>query len=264
MDPFSRIASEGVLLVGGAAAILLQVSHPLVAAGVAEHSDFRRDPVARLRGTLGYVYAQASGDAELAAATTALVARAHAPVRREHSDARPGYSADDPELQFWVVATLYRTADVIARAVLDPLDEAEADAVYAGYARLGTALGMPAERWPSDRAAFQREWTAQLSRLSVGDEARGIARDLLHPERPLLLRPLMPLVRLVTPALLPTGPRREFGLRHGPVRARIVHAGARAMRVLWPRLPRTVRTLPQRIVLRGLRRHLAGRSAPLG
>jgi uncharacterized protein (DUF2236 family) len=39
-----RVASEQVVLLGGGRALLLEVAHPLVAAGVAQHSDFRRDP----------------------------------------------------------------------------------------------------------------------------------------------------------------------------------------------------------------------------
>jgi len=48
-----RLNREAMLLLGaGPRALLLQIAHPLVAAGVAEHSDFRSDPWARLSGTL--------------------------------------------------------------------------------------------------------------------------------------------------------------------------------------------------------------------
>ena len=41
-----------LLLGAGPRALLLQIAHPLVAAGVADHSDFRSDPWRRLDGTL--------------------------------------------------------------------------------------------------------------------------------------------------------------------------------------------------------------------
>src|SRR5205085_7905617 len=44
-----RINGERVGLLGWGRAILLQVAHPLVAAGVAQHSQFARDPLGRLR-----------------------------------------------------------------------------------------------------------------------------------------------------------------------------------------------------------------------
>jgi hypothetical protein len=43
-----RVNREAILLLGGGRALLLQVAHPLVAAGVAEHSNFRTAPLTRL------------------------------------------------------------------------------------------------------------------------------------------------------------------------------------------------------------------------
>ena len=40
-----RVDRELFVLLGGTAALLMQVSHPLVAAGVEQHSDFVRDPI---------------------------------------------------------------------------------------------------------------------------------------------------------------------------------------------------------------------------
>src|SRR4051812_11300983 len=48
-----RVNSQGVLLFGGGAAVILQVAHPLVAAGVSQHSNYREDPWGRLYRTLG-------------------------------------------------------------------------------------------------------------------------------------------------------------------------------------------------------------------
>ena len=53
---FERYARDGALVLGGAAAILLQVADPVVARGVGQHSAFADDPMRRLRHTLGYVY----------------------------------------------------------------------------------------------------------------------------------------------------------------------------------------------------------------
>src|SRR5881397_56153 len=47
-----RVNREGALLLGGGRALLLQVAHPLVAAGVAQHSNYREDPWGRLYRTL--------------------------------------------------------------------------------------------------------------------------------------------------------------------------------------------------------------------
>ena len=47
-----RLVSRWSVLAGGPAAILLQVGHPSVAAGVSQYSSFARDPFGRLERTL--------------------------------------------------------------------------------------------------------------------------------------------------------------------------------------------------------------------
>ena len=47
-----RVNGEAVLLLGGGRALLLQVAHPGVAAGVAEFSNYREDPCAASTGPL--------------------------------------------------------------------------------------------------------------------------------------------------------------------------------------------------------------------
>ena len=53
----AALAREAVILAGAGAAILLQVAHRPVGAGVAVHSRFTEDPMRRLRHTLAYIYA---------------------------------------------------------------------------------------------------------------------------------------------------------------------------------------------------------------
>ena len=57
-----RINREAVLLGAGPASLLLQVAHPLIAAGVAQHSDFASDPFGRLRRTLATTLDLVFGD----------------------------------------------------------------------------------------------------------------------------------------------------------------------------------------------------------
>ena len=66
----------------GLPAIVLEILHPSVVAGVQDHSDYRQDPFQRARATLGYVLTTTFGNT---AAATALIER----VRHIHS-ASPG------------------------------------------------------------------------------------------------------------------------------------------------------------------------------
>lgn len=232
-----EVSAEGALLAGGGAAILLQVADPVVAAGVARHSDFAARPLLRLRATLTYVYAVVFGSEVQAAAARSMVDRAHSPVA----------GAFDPELQLWVASTLYKTGSDLDERIWGPLDPASAERVYQENAVLGTALQMPPALWPQDLSAFLAYWESRVARLEVTADARRIALDLLHPASlPWWLRPGMPLVRLLTAGLLPARIREEYGLPWSRLRARRFGFALRALAAVYRRLPRRLRHWPSR------------------
>src|SRR3569623_175365 len=89
------------LLVGGSAALMLQMLHPRVLAGVWDHSGFRDDMQARLRGT-ARVVAQTTFETRAAAeAQLARVRHVHDAVAGTLPDGTP-YSANAPRLLAWV------------------------------------------------------------------------------------------------------------------------------------------------------------------
>jgi uncharacterized protein (DUF2236 family) len=239
-----RFASDGVLIVGGARAILLQVADPTVAAGVARHSDFSHRPVSRLRNTLTYVYAVVLGTPAQAETVAGFVNRAHVPVNR----------ATDAALQLWIAATLYETAAQVHGIVYGDADERLADEVYREYERLGTSLQMPAELWPKSRAAFERYWEARLTALEVTDDARQIAHDLFAPAvAPAWLRAGLPLARLLTIDLLPASLREAYGFEWGPRERRRAARAWRVIRLVARVLPARTKAWPARHYLGKLR-----------
>ncbi len=241
------IGAEAVLLAGGGRAILLQLANPAVGHAVADHSDFAADPLRRLRNTLTYVYALVFGTPHQVAAVTAMVQRAHAPVRSAR------YDASDARLQLWVAATLYETATSLHARVFGPLDEASADRVYRDYAVVGTALGMPAALWPLDREAFRLYWEAQLAQLQVDDRVRAVAEQVLHPASgPVWLRALMPVARLATAGLLPPTLREAYALPWGERRQRRFDRLMGATASLYPLRPARLRHWPKNHLLKRL------------
>ena len=239
---------EGVFLVAGARAILLQIAHPAVGAGVAEHSDFVHRALGRLHGTLSYLYALQFGSPEDVRSVQRRVNRAHAPVRG------PGYTAFDPELQRWVAATITQSMLQLHEGAFGPLGREEADEIVHRSRVVGTALQMPEELWPSSRAAFDAYWERELGRLEVTPAARRVARDLLGGGLAAWwLRPLGPYLRLITAGLLPPELRAPFGFRWSArQQARFDRALARTFAV-YRALPTVVRTAPSRFFLARVR-----------
>src|SRR5438128_8311522 len=95
-----RVNRESALLLAGGRALLMQLAHPAVAAGVDEHSDFRRRPLARLLRTLDLYLQLSFGDRGEALAAAQAINHVH------HGVHGAGYTAVEPSLLFWVQATL--------------------------------------------------------------------------------------------------------------------------------------------------------------
>jgi uncharacterized protein (DUF2236 family) len=253
LDPVAlrleHISDEAILLAGGARAILLQLALPPVGHGVANHSDFATDPLRRLRHTLTYLYVVVYGTAEEVARVTGYVDRAHAPVHSEPG-AVPAYDAFDPRQQLWVAATLYDSATTVYEAVFGAPAPDDAESLYRQYSVLGTALQMPLELWPRDRAAFAEYWRATREELRVDAASRSVAHELLHPANaPLWIRAAMPIARLLTAGFLDDGLRTAFGLPWSARRQRRFDRTVRLLAATYPRLPRVLRHLPARHVL---------------
>jgi uncharacterized protein (DUF2236 family) len=233
-----KLASESVLLLGGGRALLLEVAHPLVAAGVAEHSQFREDPLGRLQRTLDAMSTIAFRHRAAALEAARRVERAHARVRGRLADgagrfpAGTAYSGRDPELMLWVWATLVDTALVVTDRFVGPLAPEARESYYAEQRVVARVLGIPAELLPADCAGFAAYFEGMLAgdALAVTHTAREIASAVLDP--PLRL-PATGVARLVTAGLLPVRLREAFGLAWDAARERRLEelcASARALR----------------------------------
>lgn len=256
-----QLNREAMLLLGaGPRALLLQLAHPSVAAGVADHSDFRADPWRRLAGTLRSYLTIVYG-------TTAA---ANAEIRRLNALHRgivgQGYSARDPALSMWVHATLVDSTISVYDAWLEPLSEARRAAFYAETRPIGRAFGVPEDLLPADIAAFEAYMGAMLGPagpVRVSPVARELAGIVLRPP----LAPLAPLVPGPTASvartlarippgayswtlwpsvgLLPASVRDDYGLAWGR-RERAVSAWLVAGWRGWrPLLPAGFRQMPK-------------------
>lgn len=247
-----RWLADSTPVAAGGRAILLQIAHPVVAAGVRRHSDFARRPQQRLAHTLMFVYAVVIGTEADAAVATAFVDRAHRPVA----------GADEIDRQRWVAATLFDSARQAHELFGDPLTKRDAERVLAAYAPIATSLRVPADGWFDSVAAFDAYWDATLPSLQVTDDARGIVRDLLHPRfAPLWVRAAMPLVRVVTVGMLPDALRTAYGFAWGPREQRRFRRTVAFVHRVRGLVPGWVLRLPGPLLLRAMHR-IAARYAP--
>jgi uncharacterized protein (DUF2236 family) len=247
-----RVGREGALLLGGGRALILQVAHPLVAAGVAEHSNYREDPWGRLYRTLDLTTRAVFGDTQMAADAAARLRGVHSRVRgitREPAGRFPAgtpYSASDPELLMWVHATLVDTALLFYDRYVRRLTIAERGRYYEEQKALAEAFGVPRERQPADYAQFNEYVAAMLESDAIGatDTLRDVVDAVLRPPLPFPARPLADALALVTVGTLPERLRTELGLGWGPHRGRLLGVSGTVARAALPLLPGLLRELP--------------------
>lgn len=89
------------LAVGGTAAIIMEILHPSVMAGVFTQSSYRTEPLRRARNTLGYVLRTTFGTTAAATRVIEQVKAIHGRVGGTRPDG-VAYRALDPELIGWV------------------------------------------------------------------------------------------------------------------------------------------------------------------
>jgi uncharacterized protein (DUF2236 family) len=228
------VQREIVLLLAWGPAILLQLAHPLVARGVADHSAFRSEPwgrTRRFRRTLQAMLRISYGserEARLAfARINAIHDRVHGTLVEPAGvfPAGTAYSAHDPALLAWVHATLLDMNLRVYERFVGPLRPEEKDRYCAEASAVERPLGIPEGRLPRSAGELERYVDAMLAggEISVTDAARTLARAIVYPEAPRLAAPAVALMRLTTIGLLPPAirtaydfpwsPRHEVGFR---------------------------------------------------
>lgn len=205
------------LMVGGIAAVILELAEPRVRTGVWEHTSFRRDPVTRMRRTGYATMVTIYAPADAARAMIAGVVRGHERVEGRTPAGIP-YHANDEELLVWVQATAGFGFFEAYQRFVRPLSREEMDSVYREGADAGGLYG--ALNTPRSAAEMDALFTAMAPKLERSD----IVFEFLDIVRKAPLTPLRGIQRLIvraaveiTPAwardILDLGP--ELGLRTG-------------------------------------------------
>ncbi len=270
----ARVYGDVRVLAVASRALVLQVAHPVVGAGVADHSDFRADPWGRLVRTLDTVTPLVYGTPERADALGRdLRARHRGIAGTDHVGRR--YTAFDPEAWAWVHATLLDAVLTASRLFGPALTPAELPRLYDEFLLAGTHLGVEPTHLPPDLASF-RTWVDRMvaDRLEDTPAVREVLDTLAAPVPPPGLPPAvrrawpvawLPVGRVLATssvAVLPRVLRDRLGLRLGR-RQRAEFAVLRhAVRTGVGALPPSARLLPQ--ARRELRRSRAGAGSGAG
>ena len=223
-DISRRINAERLLLVAWLRAMLLQLAHPLIAAGVAEHSGFRGSAgaaFARLRQTVDAMLALTFGTDAEREASLDVIRAIHRRVNGTLTSAcgcfpaGTRYSAEDPALLTWVHATLVESMVLVYEQVICPLTAIERDRYCDDAGEVAIALGASSRDVPRSWAAVQAYLESRYvsGEIFVGQQAITLAAALLSAGGSRASRWLVaPSMSVLAAGLLPSQVRMQYGL----------------------------------------------------
>ena len=252
-----KLQREISLLLAWGPAILLQLAHPLVARGIADHSGFRAERwgrTRRLHRTLGAMLRLCFGTEPEALAVVARINAIHDRVHGQLPEsagsfpAGAAYSARDPALLAWVHATLLDMNLRVYERTLRPRHclARRRTATVSKASAIEGHLGIPVGLLPRSVRQLQRYMDAMLAsgEISVTDAARTLARAIVCPPAPGLAAPVFWFMRLTTIGLLSPTIRAGFGFSWGPRDEAMLRGSALLIRTLLPLTPSILRHWP--------------------
>jgi len=262
------INREIIVIAGWGRAILLQLAHPLVAAGIDAHSSFRgslTSSVRRLWSTIGAMLSLTFGDDEEAIAVAARINVIHDRVSG-HLDAPAGvfpagerYSAHQAELLRWVHATLLDSIPRTYELLIGPLTLAQRDRYCMEAAVMEPLLDIPAGLLPRNTTDLDTYMADILGsgRIAITPRGRALAHAVLFPPRWRLLWPAFRPAQLITIGLLPVAVRDAYGFEWTAREARALSRWTTALKWLRRMTPAFFREWP------ASRKRTGGRVIPL-
>jgi uncharacterized protein (DUF2236 family) len=245
-----RVNRERCGLIYGPAAAILQLAHPRIAQGVYDHSSFRNDTLGRLSRTLSSTNQIAFGRVSQAKAVSERVAARHRKVRGTVSTGVSGsytYSAFEPDLLLWVLATLITAAVKGYELVYGEIPIARKEAFYRDMCRFGTYFGVPESLSPSGWCAFEAYYKSMVEGDLLGSHwiCGELARAVVHPKDTLGTSILGYAIDFVAVETLPPKVRDRLGLKStGWTRFRM-RGARRLLPRVFPALPPKLRFYPE-------------------
>jgi uncharacterized protein (DUF2236 family) len=235
-------------------ALLLQVAHPTVGAGVSDFSTFADDPWGRLWRTLDFVNVLVFAPPEAAAEMGARIRGFHTVIRGTKPDGER-YHALEPEAYAWVHMTLVEGILRAHERFGRRFAPAESEQFWREWRGLGRFLGVRWRDMPETYAGYREHVdfivAERLERTAAVDEVYEALTSTPPPpsehvgERTwgLLTKAPARFAGLATVALLPSELRARFGLELSRAQRLELRALAAAARRATPLMPGWLRNV---------------------
>lgn len=227
------------MMVGGVAALLMQMLHPGALAGVWDHSDWERDTSGRLRRTAQFIAVTTYGSTASAEAAIARVRRIHDHITGTRPDGE-AYAANDPTLLTWVHVCEAWCFLAAYRRYRDPGFSAVRQESYLRE-MAGLAARMGAASAPASRAAVNAYFRDMRPSLIADARVHAVRSALVGQEaRAAGMMAAQQALMQAGIELLPSWAARLHGVEPSPLARPAIRLGARGTGAVlrWALAPR--------------------------
>ncbi len=242
--------------------LLLQTTHPYVAHGVQQHSNYRTDPAGRGIRTANALFSWIFEDLDHVIETAAAIRVVHHHVAgRIANDVGPynkgdAYTAADSNALLWVHATLWAVPVQVQELLYGPIDPAEKERYWEQTKLFALLFGIPEDIIPPTWRDFLDYVDRMIeTNIFTADQAAKITPKYMFGFPPPSVPSPVRVIKLITTGLMPEKIRREYGWKFGPAEQAAFDRWIKRIRAISLRLPAQVRYSPAY-------RHAAARMRP--
>jgi uncharacterized protein (DUF2236 family) len=250
---WQRAADVRTLIAAGYA-LVLQVAHPTVGAGVAEHSTYKRDPWGRLFRTLDFTNSLIYAEPLVAAQVARNIRSMHTRIKGVKADGSR-YHALEPDAYAWVHTSLFGSIASAHARFGSPLQREQEEQFWIEWRRLGRLLGVRERDLPTTLGGYHDYFEEMVHHVLEDNESvHGVIESLsefadsplpryAEPVWKLGSLPAAHAVGLATVGMLPGVLRDRFGLRWTRGQDVELRALGWALRATTPLMPQSLRAL---------------------
>ncbi len=213
-----KLYREPSIILGSMRALLLQIAHPAIAQGVADYSNFKKDLAGRSHRTFLSMVRIWFGDIPTANQSARRLHNIHSMIRgqlvweTEDETIINPFCAAEPDLLFWVLATLVDTTIHLYEKTVHKLSRAEKEQFYEESKITAQLMGIPIDQYPKNLTAFYNRYLTiiESGTLRLSAAGKAITQTLFSTPYP-----IRRFSEIMAEALLPVATKRLFELKPG-------------------------------------------------
>jgi uncharacterized protein (DUF2236 family) len=210
-----KMYREPYILLGSSRALLLQIAHPAIADGVKNYSNFQKKMAGRAHRTFTSMIRIWFGDKNTAINSAKRLYNIHSMIRGtavweiEDETIYKPYCAADPDLLFWVLATMIDTTLVVIEKINGTIPSEEKNQFFEESKITAQLMGIPLEDYPKNLESFYQHYYSIIDdkTLCVGKAGIEISKAIFN-----LPYPIRKFLQLIAGGFLPLKISHQFGL----------------------------------------------------